>query len=287
MSTQLCNRQQHGEGNNLLERCLCIHMSSFARSCVCATVLIFCGVELCAQSSPAPANQPNSGSGSQAQASQAKSPPTKSDREKEIEKQEQSQRLLGVLPNFGTTSRRNPAPLTPGEKFHLFYKSAFDPVQLSVVGLQAGFSQAEDEFPEYGQGAAGFGKRYGATLADEVSSEFFTDFFYPVLFKEDPRYFRLGEGPIKRRIGHALLQEIDCHTDKGGRSVAWSNVLGALSSGGLSNAYYPAAERGFGLTMSRSAISMGYGSLGGLVDEFYPDISHWLFHRHDKSVPQQ
>jgi hypothetical protein len=45
--------------------------------------------------------------------------------------------------------------------------------------MQAGISQAEDEFPEYGQGASGFGKRYGATLADEVSSSFFTDEFYP------------------------------------------------------------------------------------------------------------
>ncbi|HZQ21069.1 MAG TPA: hypothetical protein VFA90_20515 [Terriglobales bacterium] len=260
-------------------------MPSFARSWVCAIVLICWGVELYAQSSAAPANEPKSGSGAQAQASQAKSAPT-TDREKQVEKQEQSQRLLGVLPNFGTTSRRNPPPLSASGKFHLFYKSAFDPVQLSVVGLQAGFSQAEDEFPEYGQGAAGFGKRYGATLADEVSSGLFTDFLYPVLFKEDPRYFRLGEGPIKRRFGYALLQEIDCHTDKGGRSVAWSNVLGALTSGSVSNAYYPAPERGFGLTMSRSAISIGYGSLGGLVDEFYPDISHRLFHHHDKLVPQ-
>ena len=66
--------------------------------------------------------------------------------------------------------------------------------------MQAGISQAEDEFPEYGQGA-GFGKRYGATLADEVSSSVFTDYFYPVLFKEDPRYFRLGERSIKHRLG--------------------------------------------------------------------------------------
>jgi len=271
----------------MLERCLSTHMCSFARSCVWAILVISCGVELYAQSSPANANQGTSAADSNPRASQAESPAPKSDQEKQIEKQEQSQRLLGVLPNFGTTSRRNPPPLSPSGKFHLFYKSAFDPVQLSVVGLQAGFSQAEDEFPEYGQGAAGFGKRYGATFADEVSSGFFTNFFYPVLFKEDPRYFRLGEGGTKRRIGYALLQEVDCHRDKGGRSFGWSNALGALTAGSISNAYYPAAERGFGLTMSRSAIAIGYGSLGGLVDEFYPDISHWLFHRHGNSVPQQ
>ena len=204
------------------------------------------------------------------------------EKEREIQKQEQSQRLLKTLPNFATTNRREPPPLTPAQKFHLFRKSAFDPVEFGVVGMQAGISQAEDEFPEYGQGAAGFGKRYGATLADEVSSSFFTDYFYPVLFKEDPRYFRLGEGSIKHRLGYALKQEVICHTDKGGRSFSWENAFGALTSGAVSNAYYPQSERGFGLTMSRSAISAAYGSLGGVVDEFYPDIDHWLFHRHQK-----
>jgi hypothetical protein len=224
------------------------------------------------------------------QTSQAPQPPSapapKSANELEIEKREQSQRMLGVIPNFGTTDRQDAPPLPPRAKFRLFYKSAFDPMEFTLVGLQAGFSQAEDEFPEYGQGAAGFGKRFGSTLADEVSSSFFANYFYPVLLKEDPRYFRLGRGSIKHRLGYALLQEVQCRTDKGGRSFAWENILGSFTAGGLSNAYYPQAERGFGLTMSRSAIAIGYGSLGGLADEFYPDINHWLFHRHDKTAAQ-
>jgi hypothetical protein len=258
-------------------------MSLLVRLYTAISFFLFCALALPAKTAPPPATvtQPAAASSSSAQ-----TPPSNSSQEERIEKQEQSQRMLGVIPNFGTTSRHDAPPLSPGAKFHLFYKSAFDPVELSVVGLQAAVSQAEDEFPEYGQGAAGFGKRYGSTLADEVSSGFFTNYFYSVLLKEDPRYFRLGEGPIKHRIGYALWQEVDCHSDGGGRSIAWENILGAFTAGGLSNAYYPPAERGFGLTMSRSAISLGYGSLGGLVDEFYPDISHWLFHRHDQTVAQ-
>ena len=208
------------------------------------------------------------------------SAPNKSEQEKEIEKQEQSQRLLGVIPQFGTTSRQDAPPLTAGEKFHLFYRAAFDPVELATVGLQAGLSQAEDEFPEYGQGLAGYGKRYGATLADEVSAGFWSNYFYPVWLKQDPRYFRLGEGTIKQRFRYALVQEIVCHTDQGGRSFAWENILGAFTAGAVSNLYYPPAERGSKLTLSRSAIAMGSASLGGLADEFYPDISRRLFHRH-------
>lgn len=208
----------------------------------------------------------------------------KSNEEKEIEKQEQSQRLLGVIPQFGITSRHNASPLTPGEKFHLFAKGAFDPVELSSVSMQSAIGQADDEFPEYGQGVAGYGKRYGVTLADEVSSGFFSNFFYPVLLKEDPRYFRLGENSVRHRVGYALTQQVVCRRDRGGRGFCWENILGALTTGGLSNAYYLPADRGLGLTMSRSAISIGYGSLGGLVNEFYPDFTRWLFHRHDKRL---
>ena len=110
----------------------------------------------------------------------------KSEEEKSAEKQEQSQRALKVLPMFGVTSRLNAPPLTSGEKFHLFAKAAFDPATIGIVGLQAGISQGENEFPGYGQGAQGYGKRFGASLGDEVSGGFWSIYFDPVLLKVDP-----------------------------------------------------------------------------------------------------
>ena len=201
-----------------------------------------------------------------------------------MQKQEQSQRILGVVPQFGVTSRDHPAALTPGQKFHLFAKASFDPFQYAAAGFQAGLSQAQNEFPGYGQGAAGYGKRYGASLADQVSSNFFANFFWPVLLKEDPRYFRLGRGSIKHRIAYSLAQEFVTVTDKGTRRFNFSNVLGAFSSGGLSNLYYPSTDRGASLTLSRSAISLLYGSAGGLIDEFWTDIDHKLFHKRPKPI---
>jgi len=147
-------------------------------------------------------------------------------------------------------------------------------------------SQAQDSFPEYGQGAAGYGKRYGAALTDEVSSGFFTNYVYPALLHEDPRYYRLGKGSFKHRLGYALSQEFVSHKDAGGRTFAWSNALGAVTAGSISNAYYPEADRGFELTMSRAGISLLYGSLGGLEDEFWPDIYQRIrHHRKRSSVP--
>ena len=228
------------------------------------------------------------------------SPSIKSEKEIEIEHREQSQRVLGVLPQFGVTSRQDAPALTPREKFHLFAKAAFDPVSIGVVGLQAGISQAQNQFPAYGQGAQGYGKRFGAALTDEVSAGFWSNYAYPVLLKEDPRYFRLGEGPFRNRILYSLKQEFVCHTDKGGRSFNFSNVLGAFTSGVISNLYYPGrsvvrvipatatspvipvyeTERGVELTLSRAAIAIGYGTIGGIFDEFWPDMQRKLLRKH-------
>jgi hypothetical protein len=211
-------------------------------------------------------------------AQQTESSPQKS--EAEIQKKEQSQRVLGVVPMFSVTNRQNAPPLTPGQKFHLFVKGAFDPFVYVAAGLQAGVGQATNQFEGYGQGASGYGKRYGAALADGISSQFFSNFLYPVMLKQDPRYFRLGEGTVKHRTGYAVSQEFVCHKDKGGQAFAWSNVLGAVSTGGLSNVYYPDGDRGLGLTMSRTGISLMWGTVGCLFDEFWPDIHDKLFHKH-------
>lgn len=233
----------------------------------CLTIVLVCGIAAgsCAQQTPPAPASPDP------------------QQEKKVEKKEQSQRMLG-LPQFTVTDRKNAQPLTPKQKFHLFYKTAFDPAEFVLVGLESGISQADNSFPGYGQGAAGYGKRYGAAFTDQLSSGFFSNFAYPVLLKEDPRYFRLGEGSTQRRFGYALAQVVVGHKDNGRRTFNWSNVLGALTAGGISNAYYPRDDRGFGLTMDRAGISLLYGSLGGLGSEFWPDIHRKLFHRHPKDT---
>lgn len=210
--------------------------------------------------------------------------------EAEIQKQEQSQRVLGVMPMFGVTDRLNAPPLTTRQKLHLAFKGSMDPFEFASIGIQAGLSQANREFPTYGQGMAGFSKRYGAALADDVSSQFFSNFLYPVALKEDPRFFRLGHGSIPRRVEYALLQEFVCRRDRGGRDFNYSNVLGAISTGALANLYYPPSERGFELTMGRAAISLVGGSVGGLMDEFWEDIHNKILkkrHSHVATVPAQ
>jgi hypothetical protein len=201
---------------------------------------------------------------------------SKSEQEKEAQKKEQSERTFGIVPRFGTTDRMDAPPLTTGEKFHLFAKTTFDPVTVIIAAAQAGVSQADNQFAGYGQGAEGYGKRFGAAFGDQLSAGFFSNFLYPTIFKQDPRYFRRGHGGFGRRFVYSLLQQVVCHTDGGGRAFNASSVLGAFTSGGLSNIYYPADDRGFKLTMGRSGLAIAYASAGGLFSEFWPDIQRKL-----------
>ena len=96
--------------------------------------------------------------------------------------------------------------MTGKQKIVLASRLAFDPFVWVSSGIQAGISQAGNEFPEYGQGAAGYGKRYGAATLDAVNGGFASTAFC-ILLKQDPRYFRLGEGSIKQRVIYSMEQE--------------------------------------------------------------------------------
>jgi hypothetical protein len=191
----------------------------------------------------------------------------------EILAEEKKQTVLGVMPMYGVTNYQYAPALTKGQKFDLMARSYLIFYPYLAAGIQAGISQGFNNFEGYGQGAAGYGKRFGSALLDGFDSGFFSNYFYPVLFKQDPRYFRLGEGSAKHRILYAMVQEFVTKKDSDRTTTfSYSNVLGAVTSGAISNAYYPQEERGFELTMSRTATALAWGSVGNLLNEFWPDV---------------
>ncbi len=233
------------------------------------------------QQAPAtPSQQPPSSQGQQPQAQQQR--PLTSE---EVLRQEEKQRALGIVPMFGMTSVHDAPPLSSKQKFRLMARTMIDPFFFVSAGITAGLGQATNSFSQYGQGATGFAKRYGAAVADNADSNFFSNFVYPAIFKQDPRYFRLGEGSVKKRVGIAIAQEFVARKDSdGGHTISYANILGALTAGSISNVYYPSEDRGFGLTMSRAGTALGWGTLGNVLLEFWPDIDQRWFHKHSNQT---
>lgn len=212
--------------------------------------------------------------------------PTQSQRDRATEelKQQEHQRILRVLPNFNTSNVQDAAPLSPKQKFHLALRSAVDPVQFGITAVDAGISQWSNSFPSYGQGMAGYGKRYGAAYVDSFDGTLLSGAVFPVLLHQDPRYFRKGTGTVKERLWYAIRSTVICKSDSGKWEPNYSNILGNLAAGGIANLYYPDSDGGAALTFQRAFTVTAEGSLGSIFVEFWPDISRKLQHRKSKKI---
>lgn len=197
-------------------------------------------------------------------------------------KDEEQQRILGVMPNFNTSNVANAEPLSASQKMQLALKGALDPFAFLAAGMDAGMSQAENNFGTYGQGAAGYGKRFGASYADSFAGAMLGNAVLPILLKQDPRYFRKGEGSVGSRLVYALMSTIKCKNDSGRWAPNYSNVLGNLAAGTISNLYYPSNDRGVSLTLERAMVVTVEGSAGAVFVEFWPDISRRIFPRRSR-----
>ena len=149
-------------------------------------------------------------------------------------KEQEKQRVLAFIPNYYVSYVHDAAPLNARQKFELAWKTAVDPVTFLGAGLYAGFEQAGNRYPEYGQGAQGYAKRYGAGYADAAAGIFIGNAILPSLLKTRPTLFlprnRLNAIAIAarnlkfrnlQRRQQALAAELLIHRGKyrGGRNL--------------------------------------------------------------------
>jgi hypothetical protein len=182
---------------------------------------------------------------------------------------EEKQRLAGIVPNFFVSYTWQAAPLTTRQKFELSWRTAIDPVNFLITGGTAGIEQAQNHFEEYGEGAMGYAKRFGANYADFAIGTFVGGAIFPSLLHQDPRYFYKGTGSVWSRAGYALSTAVICRGDNGKWQPNYSGVLGDLVAGAASNLYYPANDRtGASLTIENGLVSAAFDGVGNLLQEF-------------------
>jgi|SRR5208337_287646 len=176
------------------------------------------------------------------------------------------QRLGGIMPNFYSSYDWNAPPMGAKQKFQLSIRSIVDPVSLFTAAGMAGVQQYRS--PAYGGGIGGYGKRYGANLADDVTGILLSKGVYPSIFHQDPRYFCKGTGSIRSRMLYAISAAVIARGDDGRWKPNYSQVLGTFSAAGISNLYYPASDRGASLVLFNSLAGTGQSALKNLLREF-------------------
>ncbi len=200
-------------------------------------------------------------------------------------KTEEQQRILVVVPNFTTVIGGIGVPLTPSQKTRLAVRTTLDPYNLVGAFVLAGLNELNGSYRGYGWGPDGYFKRVGAQVANVSIGTMLAGSVYPILLHQDPRYFRMGGGPVKLRMRHALLSAFLCRGDSGHTQVNFSNLGGNFSAGLLSNLYYPPGSRGIGLALTNSSIVTLEGDAGNIALEFSPDVAAWWNRHHSRSNP--
>jgi len=173
-----------------------------------------------------------------------------------------------------------PAAPSVSEKWDFFVSETVTPLTFVAAGLDATASQLTRSAPLYGKHFFrrwAFGKRLGATLGDDVSQNFFSDFVLAAALHEDTRYVR--RGPPSRfwpRIGYAIGRAMVTRTDDGTPTFNWANVGGSAMSAALSNAYYPDRSRTVSVALVNWGTNIAGAGLTNLAPEFGPDVRHWV-----------
>ena len=135
--------------------------------------------------------------------------------------------MLGFIPNFYVSYDPTALALRPKQKFELAWKTTVDPFSFVLIGAVSGIQQSHNTFGGYGQGAQGYGKRYGAAYADFVTGTFIGGAVLPSLLKQDPRYFYKGTGSTRSRALYAIAIAVMSKGDNGRWQPAYSKFWGA------------------------------------------------------------
>ena len=192
----------------------------------------------------------------------------------------QTKRILGLIPNFRAISAGEKLPpQSAKDKFVSATQDSFDYSSIFIPAALAAYSMGTNSTPEFHQGAAGYGRYFWHSALDQTSENYMVEFVVPVTTREDPRYYTLGHGGFFRRTGYALSRAVITRSDSSNEVVNLSEILGAGASSGLSNLYYPSAERSVGNTGKEWGLDIGVDALSFVAREFWPDINRHIFHQ--------
>lgn len=191
----------------------------------------------------------------------------------------QTDRILGIMPNFNAvTADTKLPPQSVKDKFIIAGKNSFDYSSFLLAAIQSGFSMATDSYPEFHQGAVGYGRYYWHTLADTASENFMVSGVWPAVFHQDNRYYTLGHGGFRKRAFYGATRVLVTRDDAGDHTFNASEIVGAGSAAGISSLYYPTKYRTWTKVGQKWLTSCLIDSAGYTLKEFWPDINRKIFH---------
>jgi hypothetical protein len=125
----------------------------------------------------------------------------------------------------------------------------------------------------------GWGKRFGATLANTESRRFIQAYALSTILHQDPRYFPSPKKKLVQRAWYSATRVVITKNDRGESAFNTSEFLGTLLTSAVQDSYYPKQDRTFGDTMDRFSGALSSDVIGDLLREFTPGMKR-LFRKH-------
>ena len=191
----------------------------------------------------------------------------------------EDKRAYGVLPNYRTAEASNPfTPLTAKQKLTIAAKDSFDGAVYPTAMVFSVIYQAQNSNPSFGQGFKGYARRVGTSFGDQMIGNMMTEGFMPALLREDPRYFRIGEGSFKHRLWYAATRVIITANDRNHKTFNFAEWGGNSSAVAISNLYYRDG-RTWQDNLQRLLTQCGTDTLSNVLKEFWPDVKRRLLRK--------
>jgi hypothetical protein len=183
--------------------------------------------------------------------------------------QQLKQRVLGVIPNYYVSYDENPAPLSSKQKLRLGLHTLLNPTTFAAVGITAGIQQQRNSYWQWGQGAEGVAKRFGAAYLTVSSNLLITSAAASSVLHQDPRYFYRGRGTKAERAWYAIESAFRAKGDNGKWQPPYAGVIGTVAAAEFSEVYYPGSRTQYSL-LGRS-LMFHFGGLAAmnLAQEFF------------------
>lgn len=179
-------------------------------------------------------------------------------------------RVLARHSHFYPDLAATEGPLTSGQKFQLFVADSISPSAILGSALTSAIGQATNSPEGYRQGWDAYGKRFGASMARQASSEFFGTFMLASILKQDPRFFPQENPTFSGSVKYSLERVLVTRNDQGRDVANWSGLIGPLMSEGLANAYWPENERSAGQTLKRYGYDLAGRAGANLLRNYWP-----------------
>ena len=189
-------------------------------------------------------------------------------------------RIFEVMPNYGTVeSTLALPPISSGQKFRLATAGVTDYFTYPFIGFLAALDQANDSPKSWGQGWGAYGKRYGASYADNGIGTYMTTAIFPSLLLEDPRYYQMKKGGFSHRAYYSLNRLFVARTDSGHSRFNYSEIVGNAAAAGISNIYHAPEDRTVSRNLGTWGMLIMWDGVSNEMKEFWPDIRRKVFHK--------